>query len=134
MPSPLIYIGIGLLVAFWIGLFALVLPRVMSWGLRTSAPYRLAAIAARASKTAVAILGDPLTFGAAGGTVTGAPPFGFADLSIPVDGTRASGVIYVTGRSRLLRWKLSKCELSVPGKPPIDLRGQESRHAQQGRS
>jgi hypothetical protein len=132
MPSPFIYIGIGLLVALWIGLFALVLPRVMTWGVRRSAPYRLAGTAARASKTAVAILGEPLRFGDAGGTVTGAPPFGFAQLAIAVDGTKASGVIYVTGRSRLLRWKLSRCELSVPGKSPIDLRGQDSGHAQQG--
>lgn len=125
MPTPMILIGIGLLVAIWIGLFALVLPRVVSWGLRTSEPYRLAAIAARSSELAVAVLGEPLRFGEAGGTVTGAPPFANAHLSIPVDGANASGVIYVTGRSRLLRWTLSECELHVPGKSSIDLRSQD---------
>jgi hypothetical protein len=121
MRSGVIAVGIGLAMALGIGAFGLLLPRLMSRALRTSAPYRVATRAATTSRTAVEALGQPLKFGEAAGTVSGPPPFGLAHLAIPVEGAKASGVIYVTGRLRL-RWKFSRMELAVAGSPSIDLR------------
>src|SRR5262245_38372030 len=119
-----IAIGAGLIMALWIGIFVLLLPRLMSHGLRASGPYRLATRAVASSPTAIDVLGHPLRFGEAAGTVSGPPPFGFAQLAIPVDGSKASGVIYVTGRLRL-RWRFSRMLLDLPGRSAIDLRPAE---------
>ena|SRR5512145_2054445 len=121
MRMALIALGIGLIIALSIGLFAILLPRLISHTLRASAPYRIATGAAAKSPTAIQALGQPMKFGEAAGTVTGSPPFGFTHLTIPVDGAKTSGVIYVTGRLRF-RWKFSRLELEVPGGPTIDLR------------
>ena len=121
MRIGVIAMSAGLVAVISIAGFALLVPRLMSRALRASAPYRLATRAASTSPAAIHALGQPLRFGEAAGTVSGPAPFGFTQLAIPVQGAKASGVIYVSGHLRL-RWKFSRLELAIPGSPSIDLR------------
>ena len=121
LPEPLIFGLVALIVVAAIFSFAILLPKVISAGLRGSYPYRAAVEATRGSGTAVSLVGESLEFGEAAGTVTGLPILGFAKLTIPVKGTSNSGVVHVQARFGVLRWKLTRCDLDVPGSAPIDL-------------
>jgi hypothetical protein len=96
--------------------------KVTHYGLRNSSPYDEAVAAVKHSTEARQVLGTPLQFGDPAGAIAGGLPT-LATLSIPVSGSRASGVVYVTGRRVFLKWKYPRLELDVNGARTIQLRG-----------
>lgn len=48
---------------------------------------------------------------------------GSADLSIPLDGDKADGTLYLEAYKDGEQWKYTRLEVEVPGRPPINLLG-----------
>lgn len=48
---------------------------------------------------------------------------GSADLSIPLDGSKTDGTLYVEAYRDGEQWRYTRLEVAVPGRPPINLLG-----------
>ena len=84
--------------------------------LKESEAYRSAVRQLEANAQAMEILGPPITAGFPSGSVHTSNASGDAQLAIPVEGTKASGVLYVEATRRMGTWKTDRLELQVAGR------------------
>jgi hypothetical protein len=104
---------IGVMVASFYGI---------SSAIRNSDVYRGALERVNASQSAREALGFPIEAGFPMGSVSVSGPSGEAQLSIPVQGSRASGTLYLQATRSMGRWQYDSIELEVEGRDArIDL-------------
>ena len=90
--------------------------------IRGSDVYRGAVERVNASQAAREALGFPIEAGFPMGSVSVSGPSGEAQLSIPVQGSRASGTLYLQATRSMGRWQYDRIELQVEGREDrIDL-------------
>jgi TPR repeat protein len=93
-----------------------------SYMLKDSDAYRLGVAKVQASAEAMALLGPPLETGMPKGSFQTSGPTGEAQLSIPVEGQKAKGVVYLDATKDLGQWKANRIVLEIEGHPErIDL-------------
>jgi TPR repeat protein len=93
-----------------------------SYMLKDSDAYRLGVAKVQASSEAMALLGPPLKTGMPKGSFNTSGPTGEAQLSIPVEGEKAKGVVYLDATKDLGQWKANRIVLEIEGRPErIDL-------------
>jgi hypothetical protein len=106
-----------LAIALGVGMFFMV-----SSMLKNSDAYRLGVAKVQASPEAMALLGPPLETGMPKGSVQTSGPTGEAQLSIPVEGQKGKGVLYLNATKDMGQWKANRIVLEIEGHPErIDL-------------
>ncbi len=108
-------------------LAAAVLVSLVMGGVKKSGAYQEAMSKVRASRPAIAALGEPIESGFfVAGSVNVEGPSGEAELSIPLSGQRGKGTLYVEAKKRAGRWEFALLELAVAGQETrIDLLAEE---------
>jgi hypothetical protein len=110
-------IVLALAIAMGVGVFFTV-----SSMLKNSDAYRLGVAKVQASPEAMALLGPPLETGMPKGSFNTSGPTGEAQLSIPVEGQKAKGMVYLEATKNLGQWKINNIVLELEGHPErIDL-------------
>jgi TPR repeat protein len=90
--------------------------------LKNSDAYRLGVAKLQASPEAMALLGPPLETGMPRGSFQTSGPTGEAQLSIPVEGKKAKGVVYLDATKDMGQWKANRAVLEIEGRAErIDL-------------
>ena len=84
--------------------------------LKESEAYRSAVRQLEANVQAMEILGPPIKPGFPSGSVHTSNASGDAQLAIPVEGTKARGVLYIEATRRMGIWKTDRLELEVAGR------------------
>jgi hypothetical protein len=84
--------------------------------LKESEAYRSAVQQLEANAQAMEILGPPIKPGFPSGSVHTSNASGDAQLAIPVEGTKARGVLYIEATRRMGIWKTDRLELEVAGR------------------
>jgi hypothetical protein len=120
VETALLVIVIAVAFVLAMVVFAWVLPRMIPRALTKMTPYRDAKFAVQNSRKACEILGTPVEFGLPAGTERWGIPATVV-LCIPVSGQSRSGVVYVTGSTRFLRWVYRQFELQVDGFDTVQL-------------
>ncbi len=70
------------------------------------------------------VLGENIQAGlAVSGSFQSSNDRGSADVSIPLDGSKADGTLHVEAYKDGEQWKFTQLQVDVPGRPPIDLLG-----------
>jgi hypothetical protein len=87
----------------------------VSAALKSSEPYKVAVARARADNKVTAALGTPLSEGFPSGSVNTNNNAGDADLSIPLEGPKGKGTIYVVGTKSGGTWTYSKMSVTITG-------------------
>jgi hypothetical protein len=114
---------------FWVAVVFLVMAAIAGaivWGissaLKSSDVYNQAVAKVNANAEAVRLLGAPITAGFPMGSLQVSGPSGGAQLSIPVEGPRTKGTIYLEATKELGAWRFDAIELQVDGRDErIDL-------------
>ncbi len=102
---------LALFAAFVFGIMALIFG-----ALRSSDPYRQAVERAKADPAVVAALGEPIATGwFVQGNISVNGGSGDADLSIPLDGARADGTLYVVAEKHAGEWRYKMLAVKVEG-------------------
>jgi len=101
---------LAVLVALGAGVFYLVVNI-----LKDSEAYRLGVERLQANHEAMAMLGPPLKTGFPSGSISTSGPAGQAQLAIPVEGSKASGVLYVEATKDMGQWKVDRIVLDIEG-------------------
>ncbi len=86
-----------------------------SYMLKNSDAYRFGVAKLQASARAMALLGPPLKTGMPKGSVQTSGPTGEAKLSIPVEGQKAKGVVYLDAAKDMGQWKANRIVLEIDG-------------------
>ena len=84
--------------------------------LKETEAYKSSIQAMEANAQVMQILGPPIKAGFPSGRVNTTGPSGEAQLAIPVEGQKASGVLYVEATRRMGVWKTDRLELEVEGR------------------
>ena len=84
--------------------------------LKETDAYRDSVRQLEANAQVMEILGPPITAGIPSGQVHTSGPTGEAQLAIPVQGTKASGMLYVEATRKMGIWKTDRLELEVAGR------------------
>lgn len=84
--------------------------------LKETDAYRSSVQTLQANAQAMEILGPPITSGLPSGQVHTSGPTGDAQLAIPVQGTKASGVLYVEATRKMGIWRTDRLELEIAGR------------------
>jgi hypothetical protein len=84
-------------------------------GVQQSVPVRLAVEQVEATAAAAEALGAPVVPGLPMGRIEDNGQSGSATLSIPVQGSRASGTVYLQAFKAMGRWRLGRAVLEVAG-------------------
>lgn len=115
--------GCGCLLVF--GTLAAVAIVVGAFGIiKRSDVYTEAMARARSHPAATAALGEPIDSGwYVMGSVETTGPSGEASLSVPLEGPRGEGTLYVEATKRAGVWEYHQIELAVEGGKRIDLLG-----------
>jgi hypothetical protein len=87
-------------------------------GMQRSVPVRLALEQVEATAAAVEVLGAPVVPGLPMGRITDDGQTGSATLTLPVDGRRASGTVYLQAFKAMGRWRLARAVLQVDDDGP----------------
>lgn len=102
---------LALFAAFVFGIVALIFGALTS-----SDPYRQAVARAKADPAVIAALGEPIATGwFVQGNISVNGGSGDADLSIPLDGKRADGTLYVVAEKRAGEWRYETLAVNVDG-------------------
>jgi TPR repeat protein len=110
-------IVLALAIAMGVGVFFAV-----SSMMKNSDAYRLGVAKVQASPEAMALLGAPLETGMPKGSFNTSGPTGEAQLSIPVEGQKAKGMVYLEATKNLGQWNINNIVLELEGHPErIDL-------------
>ena len=88
---------------------------VASTMLKDSDAYKLGVAKLQASPEALALLGPPLETGMPRGSIQTTGPTGEAQLSIPVEGQKAKGVVYLDATKDLGQWKANRIVVEIEG-------------------
>jgi hypothetical protein len=83
--------------------------------LKSSDVYNQAVAKVNANEEATRLLGTPVTGGFPMGSLRVSGPSGDAQLSIPVEGPRSKGTIYLEATKELGAWRFDAIELEVDG-------------------
>ncbi len=105
---------------------------VITAAMKGSEPYRTAIDHLHADSAAMTLLGQPVATGFPRGSMATTNGEGSASLSIPVQGSSKSGVLYVEGVSSGDAWHYQRIELVVSGQH-IDLNQSEEAGRGDGR-
>jgi Cytochrome oxidase complex assembly protein 1 len=91
--------------------------------MKSSVPYRQALDSARVNCAVQNALGTPIAPGRfVSGSINVNGPSGTAELSIPLQGSRTSGTLYVTATKAAGLWRFDLLQVAVPGRSErIDL-------------
>jgi Cytochrome oxidase complex assembly protein 1 len=103
--------------AVWLallGLIAAIFFSVMA-AIKGSDVYRLALANLNANFEATQILGAPVEPGFPMGSIRISGPSGEAELSIPVQGSKAKGTLYLQATKKMGQWHFDRIELEVDG-------------------
>ena len=84
--------------------------------LKETDAYKSSVQAMEANAQVMEILGPPVKTGFPSGRVNTTGPSGEAQLAIPVEGSKASGVLYVEATRKMGIWKTDRLELEVAGR------------------
>lgn len=104
-------------VAVWLallGLFAAIFFGVFA-AIRSSDVYQLALVKLNANEEATRMLGPPIEPGFPMGSFSVSGPSGEAQLSIPVQGSKAKGTLYLEATREMGQWQFDRIELEVEG-------------------
>jgi hypothetical protein len=104
------------------GCLAAVVLGVVFGAIKNTGAYTEAVAIAMSDDEVRATLGTPITTGLPSGSVKTENNRGTASLSIPLEGSKASGTLQVDATQRGGEWSYTTLEVVVPGQPPIDLR------------
>lgn len=97
-------------------MLAVGLVAAIMWLIKSTAPYDEALTSARAHCAVVEALGTPIDAGwFVSGSVEVSGPSGNADMSFPVEGSRASGRLYVVAHKQAGRWEFGLLQLEMEG-------------------
>jgi len=88
---------------------------VVTTAMKGSEPYRAGMNHLHADHAAMAMLGEPVTTGFPGGSMSSNDGNGEAHLRIPVHGSSKSGVLYVEGELSEGQWHYTRIDLVVDG-------------------
>jgi TPR repeat protein len=106
-----------LAIAMGVGMFF-----VASSMMKDSDAYKLGVAKLQANPEAMALLGPPLETGMPRGSFQTSGPTGEARLSIPVEGQKAKGVVYLDATKDMGQWKANRIALEIEGRAErIDL-------------
>lgn len=97
---------VTLLVLFFIGLFGAIFA-----SLKSSEAYKLSVHALNADRSAVEMLGQPISTGIPSGSVNVSGPGGEATLSFNAEGPKGEGTVYVNATKSLGQWKIDEAVL-----------------------
>ncbi len=89
---------------------------------KSSDVYQQAIAKVNANAEATRLLGVPISSGLPMGAISLSGPSGSAQLSIPVEGSKAKGTVYLQATKEMGRWRFDHIELEVEGREErIDL-------------
>ena len=89
---------------------------------KSSDVYQQAIAKLNANSEATRVLGVPISSGLPMGIVSLSGPSGRAQLSIPVEGSKAKGTIFILATKEMGQWRFDRIELEVEGRDErIDL-------------
>ncbi|BAV34155.1 hypothetical protein SCL_1857 [Sulfuricaulis limicola] len=110
-----------IVIVFFICFFVAVFFFVSS-ALKSSDAYQLAYSRLEQSQEAVSVLGAPITTGMVQGNFQSSGPTGTAQLTVPVEGTKAKGMLYIDATKDMGAWRINRLELEIEGREArIDL-------------
>ena len=102
---------LGLFAAFVLGILALVFG-----AMKSSGPYQHAMARAQADPAVTAALGTPIQAGwLVQGNFSSNGPDGEANLSIPLDGPKADGTLFVVAKKHAGEWRYETLAVDVEG-------------------
>lgn len=101
----------------WLAVIALVGSTVFGvmMAFKSSEVYQQAIAKLNATPEAVQMLGAPVDPGFPSGSMQINGPSGQAELSIPVQGSKAKGTLYVQATKEMGRWNFDRIELEIEG-------------------
>ena len=107
----LVAVLLALFAAFVFGIVALIFG-----ALKSSDPYRQAVERAKADPAVIAALGEPIATGwFVQGNFSSNGPDGEANLSIPLDGPKADGTLFVVAKKHAGEWRYETLAVNVEG-------------------
>lgn len=113
---------LALFAAFIFGILALVFG-----AMKSSGPYQHAMARAQADPAVTAALGTPIQAGwLVQGNFSSNGPDGEANLSIPLDGAKADGTLFVVAKKHAGEWHYETLAVNVEGGERIVLEGGEA--------
>jgi len=121
--SPWVWAGCGCLALIGAGIaFVALIVFVVFAAIRSSEPYTEGLARARADARVQEALGAPIEPGwLLSGSIETKNRSGVCDITIPLNGSKQTGVLYITGTKIEGRWTYSKIRVVPASGPPIDL-------------
>jgi hypothetical protein len=111
-----IIVSVVLGILLLVGLFVAAIIGIVFGSMRSSEPYQHAMQVASHDPRVLARLGEPIRPGwLFGGSINVAGESGNADLSIPIEGSRGKGTIYVVAKKSEGEWTYQNLALRIEG-------------------
>jgi hypothetical protein len=112
------FVPVGCLSILVLGVVIIALIITLVFGaIKSSDVYQEALTKAKANRTVVAELGEPIDTGwLVSGSINVSGSSGDADLQIPISGPKKSGTIYAVARKTAGAWRFSVLEVEVEGR------------------